>query len=467
MKKNIQNLFCFIATTLILTGCNTVSNTSNSSQLAAGAPKPANVPITNTAFWQGNSGTLWNKLQYISLNDLNTTHLSDPMQREWVDLAAISKRDSTDTSKLVSDLMAWRASNPKHPGNSLFPSNDALTKLVSDGQPKHIAVLLPLTGPLGKQGQVVRDGFLNSFYSAHSKQAISFYNTNSNDNISVQYQKALSDGADFIIGPLTKPQVKSLMNQGSFQTATLALNYSDSGSSLKNFYQFGLAPQDEAVQLADKAHQNGYSHALIIASQNEWGQKVVKSLSSRFQSDGGKIQDVLYVTPKTDLTQQVANLLHVTPAKQGMNTIRNQQDKNNIQQTMQKQRRQDFDVIFLVTNSQTAKVVAPLLKFYYVNNVPLFATSSISAGKQLPNDIDLDGIQFCDTPWTMAGTETGPKANRLYAVGKDSYLLSENLNRLAMMPSFPIYGSTGALTLTADNQIFRRLPWTQIRHGQS
>lgn len=465
MTKNILNLFCLVVGTIFVAGCDTVHSSMPSShdtrEQSAATQAPGTASVSEDAFWQGSPNTVWNRLQYLSVKQLNATHSGDATANAWVNLALISKRDSTNTPKLVNDLIAWRAANPSHPGNSLFPDNNTLSSLLTTQQPHHIAILLPLSGPLGRQGQVVRDGFLSSYYAAHTKQAISFYNTNSNPDVSVQYQKALSDGADFVIGPLTKDQVKNLMN-GSISVTTLALNYTDSSSLPTNLYQFGLAPQDEAVQLADKAKQAGHSRALIIATQSDWGQKVVKTLSARWQADGGSVQDVLYVTPQTNLTQSVASLLHITPPKEGMNAV---QDKNS--PSMRDQRRQDFDVVFLLTTPQTARVVVPLLKFYYVDNAPVYAISSVYSGSRSPQrDMDLNGVIFCDTPWTILGSEPRAHGSRLYAVGRDSYLLSRDLPRLTMLPSFPIYGSTGALTLTSDHQVFRRLPWTTIHNGQ-
>lgn len=456
MQKNIFNLFWISILTLFIASCG--SQMQSSSNLLADAPKPSNKSLQSPEFWQGNLKTIWGRLQFASIPDLQAVKLNDTNQIAWINLAIISKQDSLDTAKLTADLQAWHAANPHHAANALLPNDQTFKQINQTSQPKHIALLLPLSGPLGKQGQTVRDGFLNAYYASHSKQAISFYNTNSNNDVTHQYQKALKDGADFIIGPLTKDQVKNLLSRQESQTPTLALNYAE-GSAPAHFYQFGLAPQDEAIQLADKAHQAGYSRALIIATQSDWGQRVVKVLSDRFKNNAGKVQEVLYVSPQTNLTQSIAKLLHVTPPTEGMNAAQVAPEK------IANERRKDFDVVFLITSEPTARTVVPLLKYYYAGNTPVFATSSIFSGTgSLQNDRDLSGVTFCDTPWTILSGENGKTGGRLYAVGRDSYLLSQNINRLSLLPNFPLYGNTGALMLTHNRQIYRRLPWTTIRN---
>jgi len=89
-------------------------------------------------------------------------------------------------------------------------------------------------------------------------------------------------------------------------------------------------------------------------------------------------------------------------------------------------------------------------------------------GSGRPNpakDVDLNGVIVCDIPWNRQGSRDESSSNRLYAVGQDAYLLSQNLSRLAEIPSFPVYGSTGALFLSPQNQIHRRIPCTAIHNG--
>lgn len=243
----------------------------------------------------------------------------------------------------------------------------------------------------------------------------------------------------------------------AFNTPTLALNYSDANNQMlpTNFYEFGLLPEDEAAQIADRAHNAGLSRALVIAPQDNVGQRLATKFKARWQELGGSIQDSLYFTAQSDLNENIASLLHVNP-----------KSKKELQQ---QQRRQDFDVIFIFTQPQQAHLIVPLLKFYYTSNTPIYATSSVYSGKPNPTkDVDLNGVTVCDIPWNMRvnGVNDQIQADRLYAVGQDAYLLSAAMQRLQNLPHFPIYGYTGALTMSASQQIHRRLPCTVIQNGR-
>lgn len=420
--------------------------------------------MSSPAFFEGSPSTVWARLQLKPGKELRATHLTDPNNAAWVKLAVISKEDSTNKTLLGRDLIEWRNQNPNHPGNALFPSDSSLSTLQTLPAPKHIILLLPLQGAYGKQGQAVRDGFLNAYFEqlgrTHIQQTISFYDTAQNTDIISLYQKAINEGADFVAGPLLKEEVQTLLNSGNFPVNTLALNYTDSGSLPAHFYEFGLSPLDEAEQVADKARQAGRTRAIIIASQNEWGQRVSKKVAARFRSNGGSIVETYYFTPQSDFSQDIPKLMHVNPEADQA-----QMRENNNKEALEKQRRQDFDVIFLLAQPQAARQIVPLLRYYYAANTPIYATSMVYEGKPNPSkDVDLEGVTFSDLPWTLKGA--GASSNRLYAVGRDAYLLGNELERLTLLPNFPLYGATGALTLTPQHQIYRRLPWATIQNGR-
>jgi outer membrane PBP1 activator LpoA protein len=447
MPKHTLKLVLIAIMASIVAGCDTTHSLNN-----VATPPLSSQPITaNSEFWQGDAMTIWARLQQQPLPKLETMSSSDPNANAWIKLAIISKRDSGSTSQLANDLIAWRAENPGHPGNSLIPGGGSLSSLNNSQLPRHIAVLLPLQGPLAQQGKTIRNGFLSAYYAnlskTHVTQTINFYDTNQyGNNMTGLYQKAISDGADFVVGPLSKENVQTLTQQGSFSVPTLALNYTDAWGSLpSNLYQFGLSPFDETQQVADKAREAGYKHAVIITTDNTWGQRAVKSLSSRWQANGGTIQEVLYVSSKTDLSQSITKLLQANP-----------NNKKSLEH------RHDIDVVFLLTPPQYARQIVPLIKFNYVDRLPIYATSIVhSGGTGVPENADLNGVIFCEAPSALGG------GNRLYSVGTDAYILSSNIPRLTTLPNFPIYGATGAMTLNSNHQIYRRLPWTTMQDGHT
>lgn len=424
--------------------------------------------LADPQFWQGSTANIWDKLTHTALPKLQTalSTTQNSTNRAWLQLAIINKQHSSNTPELIRQLMQWRKENSSHPANALFPDDTALTRLLNTPAPKHIALLLPLEGQLSTQGQVVREGFLSAYYesSLKNQQTVSFYDTNKNPNIVALYQQALQEGADIVVGPLSKEQVQMLLKQSAFSISTLALNYTDIyfGTLPTNFYEFGLSPVDEAQQVADKAWQAGQLHALVIAPQSDWGQRIAKPLIARWQALGGKVSDTYYFTDQANLSDGIANLLHINQKED-----RSKMQENNNKDYLQQQRRQDFDVILLIAQPQAARAIVPLLKYYYAGDIPIYAPSTIYTGAPDPQlDSDLNGVHFCDIPWIFKDVANGDKhTNRLYAVGLDAYLLSNALPRLSALSNFPLYAATGALSLNSKNQIYRRLPWTQMHAG--
>lgn len=469
MMKKLLILFFVCANTFQLAGCAASSNISSQFQSVFSHNNSAVVSeaslADNSSLWHQDAASIWVKLQHTSVEKLKS-YLAQSRETTvagWLKLAIIGKEYGTDKTQLINQLIAWRSENPNHPGNALFPDNTTLNTLLNAPTPKHIAIMLPLDGPFAAQGKAVRDGFLSAYYQSTAKQSgqtISFIDTSKTNNIGALYNQAVSDGADMIIGPLTKENVQALNQQSSFAVPTLELNYTDIWGSLPtNVYQFGLSPQDEAEQVAEKARSAGYSRALLIAPQTEWGQRVSKALISRWGSVGGSITDSLYFSTDSNLSEDIPRLLHIDPKED-----RAKMRDNNNKTTLEQQRRQDFDVIFLLAQPDTARQIVPLLKFYYASKIPVYSTSVIYSGSSAPQkDVDLNGVIFCDIPWVLSHHS----ANRLVAVGHDSYVLSNALPLLLNLPNFPIYAATGALTLTSKHQIYRRLPWAQIHEGHT
>lgn len=421
----------------------------------------------NAIILQGDPAAIWEKLQPISssklINMRNDAQSAD--EKAWIELALISKQNNSSNQQFANRLLTWRENNPSHVANQLIPDNAALQKLSTTTSPKHIALLLPLSGTYGSSGQNIREGFLRNYFSnlnPNNQQSIKFYDTQSKP-IAQVYQQAVTDGADCIIGPLVKNEVEQLNQDKSINLPTLTLNYSDSHSAASSpyIYEFGLAPEDEIQQMASRALKAGLNNALIIAPENERGKRLTESFLAYWRTKGGNIQDSLYYSAQTDFTDAIAGFLKIDPEADK----KLMQESNN-KKILEQQRRQDFNVIFIFSQPKEARIIVPLLRFNYVNDVPIYATSSVISNKNSILDSDLNGVTICDIPRQQSSNDVKSSSGRLYAVGQDAYLLSQSLHRLSLLPNFPVYGSTGALSLTANHQIHRRLPCRTIQNGQ-
>jgi len=130
----------------------------------------------------------------------------------------------------------------------------------------------------------------------------------------------------------------------------------------------------------------------------------------------------------------------------------------------------------LAAPPEQARQLRPLFDFYFAENLPIYANSSIYSGTPNPQkDRDMNGIIFCDMPWLFSKNSNAHnvlKQNginainlRLYAMGMDAFLLTAHLKQLQASPQSGIRGATGTLYLRSQNQIERQLSWAKMRNG--
>ncbi|WP_237761359.1 penicillin-binding protein activator [Legionella cherrii] len=419
-----------------------------------------------------NRRTLWLTLTHVSpaeLNSLTAKASEQSVLQGWLQLALISRKYRDDPKSLMTALEQWQSHFSTHPANHILPNPlDSIASKMHT-PPKHVALLLPLSGALQGPGTAVRDGFMAAYKKNNSNTSmqVKTYDTSKGDVASL-YKNAISDGADYVVGPLTKSQV-AVVAALEHPVPTLLLNDADT-SIQENSYSFGLSPINEAIQVAIRAKNKGYSRALIIAPGNDWGKEVSKAFSQQWQKSGGRVVDTFSYGSNDDLNKKMKDFLQISNSQQREKKIRELLGQK-IQPVMS--RRQDFDMIFLLAYPSKARQIMPLLNYYFAGDVPVYATASVYGGQANPlKDKDLDGIIFCDIPWVFAhqaGTRNWPEQfnsyNRLYALGIDSYTLATQLNQLMLFPADQSRHGDGILYLKPSQHVARVLEWGQFKQG--
>lgn len=419
-----------------------------------------------------NRRILWLTLINLPQAELNTMVAEAKNKSElqgWLQLAVISRKYRDNPKSLLAALDQWQSQFYNHPANNILPNplDSIANKMLS--KPKQIALLLPLSGALSGPGKAIREGFMAAYKASNSEESIQIktYDTDKGD-ITELYQKAVNDGAEYVVGPLTKNHVATIAKI-DHPVPTLLLN--DSDTSLQdNSYLFGLSPANEAIQVANKAKSKGYNRALVIAPNNDWGNEVTKAFSNQWKQNGGKVVDTFLYASNDDMNKKMKDFLKISES-----LAREKQLKQVLGQNVQSLtgRRQDFDMIFLLAYPSKARQIMPLLNYYFAGDVPVFATSSVYGGSaNALKDKDLDGVIFCDIPWVFShqmGTRNWPEQfnsyNRLYALGTDSYALATQLNQLILFPADGSMDSSGTLYLKPSQQVARVLEWGQFRQG--
>ncbi|VAX10242.1 Penicillin-binding protein activator LpoA [hydrothermal vent metagenome] len=404
------------------------------------------------------------------------------IQGGWMELARIIKGYAGEPENTQTQLNEWRRIFPLHPAMPTL-LDGYYQRLKSQYRTvKHLAILLPRSGGLAEPAAALRDGFMAAYYQLPpaKRPQLRFYDSSNTADAWPLYRQAVDAGADMIIGPLQKDAVSQLARAGELDIPVLALNQTPPQTiPPKNLYQFGLSPEDEARQAAERAWLDGFTKALVITPYGSWGGRIANSFRDRWESLGGSmLENQSYDPKKLDFSKPVLTLLDIDESKTRRREIQRILRQN---VKFKPRRRQDVDVVFFAAKPRAARQIRPLLQFHHAADLPVYTTSHVYSGiPDAEQDRDLEGVKFPDIPWLLANDEDDPLAQdtlaaffpnaklryqRLYAMGIDGFNLLPHLERLRTSPWETLDGQTGNLYLDGINQVHRRLVWAQIQKG--
>ncbi|MFI5269534.1 MAG: penicillin-binding protein activator, partial [Chloroflexota bacterium] len=391
--------------------------------------------------------------------------------RGWLELAAIDRVSWQQPEKFLGQVKAWQARYPNHPAEqqlvpSLIAKQEALTSF-----PPRLAVLLPLTA-YPAYSDAVRDGLFAAYYQVGGSNppAITLYDSGTTAaSAQAAYQKAVSDGANMVLGPLTKDPVSGLASQSSLPVPVLALNYLDNNrGGPSGFYQFGLLPEGEAAQVAERAVADGRTHAVALVANDDVGARMFNAFSARFSELGGTLLGMQTYAPGS--TPDAVNPVLTQLFSLDASVQREQKLASTIGLRMEydPRRRQDIQFVFLAANSSTdARTVQPQIAYNHGEDLPVYSTSRVYELDENVDNTTLNGISFDDMPWTLE--ESGSVADmrkalarywptnfsgnsRFYALGFDAYRLVPLLYNTHTIGT-PVQGVTGFLSMDPDGRV--------------
>ncbi|MBV7561600.1 penicillin-binding protein activator [Pseudomonas sp. sia0905] len=427
--------------------------------LAAARERVFIAPLLSGDEAQRNQDHIWSLVSSLPAEPALTADDAD--LAGWLSLAQVAK--TVGTLKQQQDAIDnWLAQHPNHPAAQQLPKSLADLRALSSKPLEKIALLLPQEGQLASVSRALRDGFLAAHYQAQqageNPPQTQFYDSARLTSLDDFYRQAQADGVELVIGPLEKNLVTQLGNRDQLPITTLALNYADpSAKNPPQLFQFGLAAEDEAREVARRAWADGMRSAVALVPKGDWGNRVLDAFRQSWQAAGGTFLGAEQIDQPVDMASQVARLMQVNGTS----------------------RRQDVDFIFLAATPQQAQQIKPTLAYQYAGDVPVYATSHLFSGSMSAAQYrDLDGIRFCETPWLLDANDplrqqvnsqwpqAGGSLGRLYAMGVDAFRLAPRLDQLKTLPDSRVEGLSGNLSLGASQRVERQLPWAQFSNGQ-
>ncbi|SFM49291.1 hypothetical protein SAMN05421721_10746 [Ectothiorhodospira mobilis] len=402
-----------------------------------------------------------------------------PDAKGWVRLARLAR----DPAPRPRDLEEWRRSHPGHPAHPRITQRLTERWEQARRSPGRVAVLLPLSGPLATAGRAIQEGITAAYFDLppDRRPRLEFHDT-TGDAARAQehYRAAVQGGAQWVIGPLTRAAVEELAAEEELSVPTLALNQiPGDGPFPEDLYQFGLNPEDEARQVAERAILDGLQQAVILAPDTALGVRLQRAFEARFSALAGVVREVgYYPATATDFEALIKDTLHIRPPPEDPTS----EDDETGEEEEAPRYREDVDLIFLAASPQQARLIRPQLRYHHAGSLPVMATSHIYTAQPDPSmDEDLGGILFADIPWVLEeanprpelrrrlderGSEAAHRLPRLVALGFDALHLLPRLGELARGDGAGYEGLTGRLHLDGRGRVLRTLNWARFMDGR-
>ncbi|MBL1321591.1 MAG: penicillin-binding protein activator [Methylophaga sp.] len=449
-------------------------------------------PLLDDADREQNQQALWQALMHLSpqILDLFNPGVPPSIDSGWFALAYAVKAYPANSDSLAVAIEDWYRSYPNHPADpTLFPSpggTDTAIVIATD-LPLNItdiAILLPESGPYKIAAKAIREGIIAAHLTAQSNTQLHFLSVDTDrqygtSNVLQQYQRAIDKNVSLIIGPLDKIAVQLLAESVSLPVPVLALNRLAEQTSKANLFQFGLAPEDDAIAVANYAQAQGFERAIILSPQNSWGERISTAFIDQWQINNGIVlNQATYDVTQNDFSDVLKPLLGLVTSKQRSQALTRVLGRN---LEFEPRRRQDIDFLFLVAKPPKARQLVPQLKFYRSGRLPIIATSHAYTGYQnAKQDIDLNRLIIGDVPWvydeiaasdptyialSTSQAESFNRFKRLYALGADAYHLVPELNTLSNDSTLSFSGATGEISIDQFGYITHEIRWGKFDQG--
>lgn len=439
--------------------------------------------LTDEQQIDANQLAIWQSLSLLSPQVLRQLRVQPPpdVLSGWMELVEISKDYSLSPREVQQRIMQWRQRYSGHPaGEQVLQMLLQRSRELAE-RPANIALLLPISGRFAPAASAIEDGLFAAYYQDPMRKDITLHIYDIGDKpeqVDAAYQRAVDDGAEFVIGPLDKEAVARLAQREELPVPTLALNYAGPAKNSR-LYQFSLAPEDEAREVANRAWEEGHTQAAVLLPKSSLGDRLSAAFSQRWQELGGTIvSESRYDASKNDFSAPIKSLLNINDSefREHRFNLLMAEHVNFIPR-----RRQDIDFVFLAAFPRQARLIRPQLKFHHAGDLPILATSHLYTGEvDRDADRDMDDITFCDMPWTLNAQSPQQalrsenakvfdlhrgQLQRLIALGVDAYKLVPLLPMLESHPFEHYRGETGKLSVTPDGRIERQLLWAQFTRG--
>ena len=440
--------------------------------------------LVTLSSYQGGNGEelsvrIWSSIKKVPLGYAATLAANADTEDEfaWWDLAAKFLSPLTPTLQ-QRGWDSWRAENPSHLANKHPPSEIS----IRSKEPATVALLLPQSGPLAEAARAIRDGFIAAYWSTQVTgeiegirlKKILVYDTSGNRMADI-VSRAQADGAQILLGPLSKSNVHSMI---TLKTAIPVIAFNRISPTLLQrqirtdaFYrripQLSLAVEDEAVELANRISSQGLTRIIVFRGDTSWSDRAYIAFTNSVPSSVKLVSITTFANLK-DVTSEVGRALDIDESIARYTNVE-RLVKREIKFTPR--RRNDLHAAVGFIGPREYESLAAALDFHFGSDIPLYVTSAA-----LRSDVPIkkkSGTQFIALPLTLfsfplkydveSAFPAAKQTPSFYALGIDAFRLANRFELLLAGVSIP--ATTGNLVLSRNGFILRTPAWGRIRNN--
>lgn len=416
--------------------------------------------------------------------------------------------------RIMSAISEWQMQYPTHPASMHLPRElnfDQDNVVRKKG--KKVALLLPLQGRFNVFGEVVRAGYMAAarFYPDEDPQDILVLDTTTK-SIPRLINEAKAQGVELIVGPLLKEDVTKLVKQPN-EIPILALNkpkrrrhFPFIANSGPQMCYFSLSPENEAMDAARHIFKQGKRQVLIITAKTPLSHRIIAAFDREWKRlNAGQGQIYVQYFESADKLKEAMNRGVGLPVggdpvnlSLSYSGILGRKGRfvaaDDLQQKRYFNANNEIDAIYVFATQEELEFIKPMLEMQspvlfgeqvtyagkdsVVKSVPPIYTSSRS---QIANGspdyrYEMENVQFSDIPLLVAKNailsalpakiQRDYSLARLYAMGIDAWRLANRFERLQTSKNMILEGLTGTITILANCEMDRKLPWRVYKRGK-
>ncbi len=426
---------------------------------------PSRQSSLNLQLWELLIGMPYQRLTEMQYRNDN------PNLNGWIEIAA-SFNNSLSLSSWRNAIAEWAQTRPHHES---IPWLENQIRLAPEG-PKQVAILLPQSGSdaYAQAARGIRDGWMLA-YMVDKRQVdpaslpnFKFYDTVGKDREQLVFE-AFEDGADHIVGPLSKDAVNSIQAGRTFPGSILMLNTPNSfGNSRPDTVRYlAWTIEDEALKMAQTLSRLERTRCVVIYGNEPWMIRARAEFELNVAAPT-RVLSVNRISEFEQLTDDVGATIGIEESEKRRTEI-----ESIVQFPLEFQPRmnQEINSIVAFIDSSQLEAVLESLRFHADRPLDIYVTDSAVRGKltELAN-----GVQFTTDTWRifksdLANTvneyfDSNPNMASFYAMGIDAYRFSNLWSEVKVSKTMAGHGSRYRLESTGN---IRRLPYWGVVRNQT